>query len=491
MPCLCTGMASLQTASSEELLAELARRAVRDAAAAAAERRMHQPPTSMEVMEDIPPPQIPQIFKTCVVPDTESTAAPTSVRSNSTKVPMSTAASRCNMTSQELLEETMETMRKKKKPTTTTVDDQSLDSDNSIDADKLGASTSTSKKSKARGSTDRGPKRKARDERKLVAYLASQGKHFDKDAGQKAVEVATGVRGTMALEVQRFLKESLDAARAKLTDEELHEWTASLVAEPKAICTEVKAEILKQGLEKKALEMSLAKNSNGDLICRLCGKHAADAHLSSHRHQYMVSFSAGLTYLAGEPFFFRPNFQGIFPGGGKPLTQELARAFWGDSLDWMPNRCRQIYKGTNIAAVKLSNPKSSYTLEKHWVRPSQLLMVPYVAGQGQYIKAGRPVKAVRWSCMPMGSEIDRGMTPHMHSSDLDELSNLRSDNSCQDTDQGVGFWPVVQWEATEAAPEWVVELLTTCCYVSCIVQWLEAWCGAAIVAWLLHTADLD
>ena len=74
----------------------------------------------------------------------------------------------------------------------------------------------------------------------------------------------------MALEVQRFLKESLDAARAKLTDEELHEWTASLVAEPKAICTEVKAEILKQGLEKKALEMSLATNSRSALGVSCC-----------------------------------------------------------------------------------------------------------------------------------------------------------------------------------------------------------------------------
>ena len=444
-----------------------------------------------------------EIKRRLAAPETASTAAATSVYSAQTKVGnfaasvadsyVSTvyAASSVGSTMEERKQQLILAAQAKamsEVPTVKHDEDVDIESDNSIAAGKLGASTNTSKKTKARNSRDRGPVRRARDERKLAAYLTLQGKQYDKDAAQKRVEASTGVKGSMAREVQRFIKMSMDDAKQLQTPEQHMEQVAKLITPGSPICGAVRNEVIAEGLLLQTLSKFVQfVPEKQDSFCFLCRKTATQGHLDSAGHAEMLMWSASLSWMCfGTPSMMRAPHQGApLPPSGI-MTQKQMEAWWGPGVGNMRAQAQRIFDNPALLGVRFASKNGSIFIEKSQLMLGDVMAVPYIAGEGMYVRASEKTRH-RIEAMPFVMLPEGVFSPD--NEDLARFEELACDKGAQDplvSVMGKTYWPIIRWCPSERASAEVVSLLQASCQASCIVQWLEAL--AEVVAWAVWQA---
>ena len=324
-------MASLQKVSSEELRAELARRAARDAAAVAAERRMHQPPPApapppvmKDQAEEIPPLKVPRFGKKGVEMEAPSEA--------STRVPSSLASSsqsdRSTLTTKQVVEEFL-----RKKSATDSESDQEgkralVEEEAGKDSDEelAGVTEGSSRRSSARPRAQKGAANKEKNLLRMQRHVERNGGTWSLTRQQhhtRAVEMATNVKGSIAYSVQHAVVAKANEEYRPLALLEMLEADAYT---PPSLASKF------TDLELAASQRFLVFNpcANG-FACNLCRKMADESHLGSATHKKAVAEMlvgdglAGIPQLPGRRFGF-PN------GLTEPLTQQSFAAVWGDNI---------------------------------------------------------------------------------------------------------------------------------------------------------------
>jgi hypothetical protein len=457
-------MASLQTVSSEDLRAELARRAAREDAAKAAEARAKQGSGGgngvfSPVTEEIPMARVPVPFlqQKRLLEDTEwTTAAGTSVASFPTKyskgddggsqaetmtvvysdIASSSSADRSSLSSQQLLELVLQ--KKKIK-----VDDGAeLAGDLSDGPASENETTTSSKRSSARAAKDRGPRRRERDLRRAQAKREADGQ-AKLPAGalrEEGLFRATGLRGTEAAAAQA----AIVGAAVQLSQEERKRRFAEMMIGDDTVASSISEAV-------RAILPSVRWTLH-DGRCHLCDRMSDDAHCGTSRHQERMKVSAGVTMLCGPSAMphGRPVYRGL---SCRRMTQFLANFYWGEGCGLMHLVASNVLKHHKVVKFSTQSGKT-YDLPANEIEPAFTGLVSYMASDGKY-KWGRE-KMIPFADLPQGGPWD------LEEEDKDEedawsLSTTGPDTRRQEIDGQ--WWPITTWRAKSNASPSTKELL--------------------------------
>ena len=462
--------AELEAAEAELRVAKLKAELAAEAAAEAKEQ------------EPIPPPAVPKPFLkgagSLFCPETASTCAATSVRSEPTIMNLG------GMSDDETATVPMDTS------------DAGADSDDSTKPGNLGASSATTKRSKARASGQRGPRRAARDLARAQSKWAAENREILQKGEQarRNLEVSTGLHGSEAVAAQARIVEA--ATAAKITETEKKETFVRMLTEmTKALSDTVVACAAMEGLDIGTSTHFVRANENGP-YCHLCKKQCDWNHANSAGHREHINLSASISWMCGGlPCYLRAPHTGC-PTWGNPLTQAMCKAWWGPHVDSLRDRAIRMYQ--NMKTVVLQSNKSCVEIPTSELVPGSLWFVPYEAGEGMYERAARKgnkevVRALEWNSIPQGLGLTAsGVWAEPQNEEEAVLMRLTEDKMKQgEFEEGKGYWPVLSWQPSATASPRTIACLSDAEYmwVSCIIQWLEAL--MRIIAWRLNRAMMQ
>jgi hypothetical protein len=179
-------------------------------------------------------------------------------------------------------------------------------------------SHTSSKKSKARSSKDRGPKRRAKARARLEARLAEQGKAYDPLRGEQNASASMQVKGTIATAIQAKMIENTPE---ETEDEKTAKMQHQLLAENSLLAKEP---------QNPGRWVSI---KDGQPWCELCKKFG-QMHVGSKQHILRVEEDAILTFLSGKAGTTRRFHGGNgFPG---PATKKGILNHYGSGLMSLP-----------------------------------------------------------------------------------------------------------------------------------------------------------
>jgi hypothetical protein len=259
---------------------------------------------------------------------------------------------------------------------------------------------------------------------KMRMYLQGRGAAFDPDLkgkqSQALLELDTGARGSMALEMQRHGIRNTPTA----TPEELRELFQEMMAKA--------PQFVRQMVYMK----------DGEPWCELCSKRGV-AHLQSSQHQLRAEEHSIAQMLGGDGSGRRFSSSVGFQG---ELTLLGVHQFWGDTLCHLAITARQMLgqKPFYLNKVRITEQD---------VLSARLAMISY-CGQGKYDKTNKLV---------------------FYDTLVNDPSVLADAEVSMKPPPGQGWWPVVSFELTDGAKKraWVtddVEHGVKMHYVSCFYQ---------------------
>ena len=197
---------------------------------------------------------------------------------------------------------------------------------------------SSSKLSKSRRMDQRGPKRAAKNQDRLMKHLAKQGKQYHprSEDSQANAETATGLCGSVAKSMHHHQIE--EKRQTNLTEEEK---------------TQKVAEDIKEG---RNFDPILDSNRfvvmrEGAMHCTLCNKIADQSHLGSLGHLERMEEDAIATLMAGKTTSTRRLVDGKLGRGcmGVPTKKGIMK-HWGDELFCLPMEAKKRHQdmGDNL-----------------------------------------------------------------------------------------------------------------------------------------------
>jgi hypothetical protein len=307
---------------------------------------------------------------------------------------------------------------------------------------------------------NRGPKLRARDEKKLLKFQQEKG-YITRDwstseeiatARARNLEAAVGDAGP---EGKAAYNEHLRQAKS----EGMHENPGEKVV----YCLTYDHSLAPKDTQDKKYIVSI----DGEKYCNLCKKFLGGAHLGSAEHVRRVEENAAGNMMGGETTSLRRHNDG--KGFEGKLTKRGMMDYWGDALLNLPQAAKDRHKTKNIV-LRIKKGRS-LVIEPVHVLAFEIAAVSY-NGCGKYVgQTLRPFVDIEDDDI-VAIEAE-GSTKALIESEDDVKLNEAKKELCPYPPTGQTWWPVTSVRLTNEAKMLISGWTDDWVVVVCWYQWLE------------------